>query len=147
MDHDTKPTHYEPPGFEPTPGTLQAACMPTMVLLRCGYLSPALPHPISAEGASKRRRGPGRLAHPNHPWGLNPRREESMSPALPPAAHSGYTQKPTAKEDQARLGHEPCNQETLHYLSLRTRHRSKMGQIRTRTLAKPSYASGTCPHR
>ena len=51
MDHDTKPTHYEPPGFEPTPrkppsrvpyGTM------TMWLFRFR------PLPISAEGGSKR---------------------------------------------------------------------------------------------
>ena len=51
MDHDTKPTHYEPPGFEPTPGSPQAGCMPTMVLC---YLPLASPLPICAEGASKR---------------------------------------------------------------------------------------------
>ena len=39
MVHDTKPTHYEPPGFEPTPRGLQAGCMPTMILRRCAVLS------------------------------------------------------------------------------------------------------------
>ena len=37
MDHDTKPTHYEPPGFEPTPRKPEAGCLSTMVLRRCGY--------------------------------------------------------------------------------------------------------------
>ena len=39
MDHDTKPTHYEPLGFEPTPGSpREAGCMSTMILRQCGYL-------------------------------------------------------------------------------------------------------------
>ena len=31
MDHDTKPTHYEPPGFEPTPRKSEAGRLSTMV--------------------------------------------------------------------------------------------------------------------
>ena len=34
--------------------------------------TPSLPHSTRAEGASKRRRGPRRSAHPVHPWGSNP---------------------------------------------------------------------------
>ena len=46
MDHDTKPTHYEPPGFEPTPRNPEAGCLSAMVLRRCGELCPSHPHEI-----------------------------------------------------------------------------------------------------
>ena len=36
MVHDTQPTHYELLGFEPTPRSPQAGCMPTMILRQCG---------------------------------------------------------------------------------------------------------------
>ena len=58
MDHDTKPTHYEPPGFEPTPRPPKAGCLSTMVLLRCGYSLPT-PHPsdptVAISGCSSLR--------------------------------------------------------------------------------------------
>ena len=32
MDHDTKPTRYEPPRFEPIPMKPEAGCLSTTVL-------------------------------------------------------------------------------------------------------------------
>ena len=38
MDHNTKLTYYNPPRFEPTPVRPLAACLPTIVLRRCGHI-------------------------------------------------------------------------------------------------------------
>ena len=43
MVNDTKPTHYEPLGFELTPGSPKAGCMTNMIQRRCGNYLPHSP--------------------------------------------------------------------------------------------------------
>ena len=78
MDHDTKPTHYEPPGFGPTPMKPGAGCLSTMVLQRCGYFlctpSPSVPQVVT--------KGMFGVSRPS--LGFEPPTQESTFGALPP---------------------------------------------------------------
>ena len=109
MVHDTKSTHFEPPGFEPTPGSPQAECMPTMILRRCGIIYCILP--ISTEGASKSDvRGVPAILGVQTPDETNLR---CMHYRCSITGSTGYARKQHTKEGEAGSSK---GQESLHFL-------------------------------
>ena len=69
VDHNTKPTHYEPPGFKSIPKKPRAGFLSIMVLRQCGYLL-CTPSPSVPMVWTKRC-----SVCPNHPWGSNPQQK------------------------------------------------------------------------